>query len=215
MIAIIIEDGSPVKSITATDNQVGAMTPQTDRERTIAITAKRIRAAGGYPELSDEELNFMIDSQLPKDQTSSMQVGQDALNQQIADEEARMAETETRLLSENEQKLADYSAQLEEQYGIQMDKARENGELRKEETRRSMSFSGFGRSTANMEKLDTIQKDINTEIDLLEATKEAEKRAYKMQLAGATGGYGRNQKSNQFNANISKSNGSRCSNGNR
>ncbi len=179
----------PLKTIGMQEQQAQTGAPKSDRERLIDITTKQIRAAGGYSELDDDELRFMIGQKLPQEAagTTAMDAAQTAMGEAITTEEDRMRARELEMMNENEKKMALYSDKLETQFGVAMDTARENGEKRKSEMRQSMSFSGFGRSTKNAENVDEIQKDVNTQIDLLEATKAAELHAYQMQLNGATG----------------------------
>lgn len=169
---------------------VGGTTPSdfaslSDRDKQIQIAYNQVKAAGGYPGLSEEETKYLVGLQFPTTDTSAYTALDDLYAKQIAEGEAGITETEATQKTERETALEAKERQLESQYQQERQKLAQQAQRESEAVQGALSFSGFGRSTYAAGKQLEIEQAVTARENELIAARDLELQIYRQSLEGA------------------------------
>jgi murein DD-endopeptidase MepM/ murein hydrolase activator NlpD len=155
----------------------------TDRQKEIELGFKVARQRPEFDIYSDEELAFLIGQQIPEEIPIEEpgKVAEDIIGrreEELLTKEEQLAKRREELVTGEEERLM---AEFEREKGL----IEEAGQKRREAAQAGFSFSGFGRSTANVEAQDLIQRDVNEQIRIADLRRKQEIDMYRAGLEGA------------------------------
>ncbi len=155
-----------------------------DRQKEIELGFKVARQRSEFDIYSDEELKFLIGSQLPEEIPPGEEPGavaEDILKRR----EGELTTREEKLRKRREKLVAGEEERLSAEFGREKGLIEEGGERRREVAQAGFSFSGFGRSTENVERQDLIQRDVNEQIRIADLRRKSELALFEAGLKGA------------------------------